>query len=355
MKIKVSYLSLRELGQRSNQEDSLWPDVNSVESTAGLFILCDGMGGHEAGEVASQTVCSSMSEYVLTHYAPESLFTEEDFKKTLDAAYDALDSKDNGAERKMGTTLTFVKLHEGGCFVAHIGDSRVYIIRPSEKRILYVTRDHSLVNELVELGEMTPEEAKVSNQKNVITRAMQPLQPRRMRADCRNFQDILPGDYIYMCSDGMLEVSEDEEIVNVLSMNVSDEEKMKIFKEVTINNRDNHSAHLIHILDVEQTEDVAAPPVVAPAEESSNQIPEVSSKKFWSWHLWAVCLAVIGFLCFYFFIPLKHKDAKEPDPNVSEDTTVRSDTTARSDTLSSDTLVPGDTQGGDDTGAIMEF
>ena len=250
--MKTIVHSMTELGQRANQEDCIWPDPAKGQHSEDLFILCDGMGGHEAGEVASQAVCAALSEYVSTHFGPEDPFTEADFNKALDYAYDALDGKDNGAVRKMGTTLTFVKFHPGGCFIAHIGDSRVYYIRPSEGRILYVTRDHSLVNDLVRLGEMTPEEAKVSSQKNVITRAMQPLQERRAQADCCNLTDVRPGDYIYMCSDGMLEVSEDREIVNVICMDVSDEEKIRIFRNVTSENRDNHSAHLIRVGEPEE-------------------------------------------------------------------------------------------------------
>ena len=251
MKIKTTVLSINELGQRTNQEDSIWPDLNNSSRSEDLFILCDGMGGHECGEVASQTVCETMSAYIRKHVGADDLFTEEDFKEALNAAYDALDAKDNGSVKKMGTTLTFVKFHAGGCFIAHIGDSRVYYFRPSERSFLYVTRDHSLVNDLVALGELTPEEAKVSSQKNVITRAMQPMQESRSRADCYNISDVRPGDYIYMCSDGMLENSEDNEIANILSMDVSDKEKVQIFIGATQENRDNHSAHVIRVLSVE--------------------------------------------------------------------------------------------------------
>lgn len=241
MKIKTSYLSLQEMGQRTNQEDSIYPALGQQIKNNDLFILCDGMGGHDCGEVASQTVCQAMSSYILAH-------PDTDFESALDAAYDALDAKDNDAEKKMGTTLTFVKFDDGQCLVAHIGDSRVYQIRPSEKRIVYVTRDHSLVNDLIACGELTPEEAKHSSQKNVITRAMQPHQERRTKADVAILTDIQAGDYFYMCSDGMLEISEDEDIINVLSMDKTDEQKLSILRGVTRDNKDNHSAHLIHVI-----------------------------------------------------------------------------------------------------------
>ncbi|WP_251620342.1 PP2C family protein-serine/threonine phosphatase [Odoribacter lunatus] len=247
MKIHNKTLSLHELGQRDNQEDSICPEASVKASTSDFYILCDGMGGHESGEVASQTVCEAMSRYIESHRREDGLFEEVDFQAALDAAYDALDAKDNGAAKKMGTTLTFVKFHRGGCFVAHIGDSRIYQIRPSEKRIVFVTKDHSLVNDLIALGELSPEEAKTSKQRNVITRAMQPNQERRTKADWVNLTDIKAGDYLYMCSDGMLETTEDREIVNIISMKRPDSRKIEILKGATKDNKDNHSAHLIRI------------------------------------------------------------------------------------------------------------
>ena len=240
MNIKCTYLSLQELGKRSNQEDSIYPKLGERIEDNDLFILCDGMGGHECGEVASQTVCEAMSSYIKSN-------PDTDFETALSAAYDELDAVDNSEGKKMGTTMTFLKIEDEACIVAHIGDSRVYQIRPSEKRLIYVTRDHSLVNDLIACGELTPEEAKNSKQKNIITRAMQPNQAKRTKADVAILTDVKDGDYFYMCSDGMLEISEDQDIVNVLSMSISDEEKIEILRGVTIDNADNHTAHLIRI------------------------------------------------------------------------------------------------------------
>ena len=246
MSIKSTYLSLQELGKRSNQEDSIYPKLGEVINDNDIYILCDGMGGHECGEVASQTVCESMSSYIVNN-------PDTDFESALSAAYDALDVVDNNNGKKMGTTMTFLKIEEDSCIVAHIGDSRVYQIRPSEKRIIYVTRDHSLVNDLIACGELTPEEARNSRQKNVITRAMQPNQEKRTKADVAILTDVKEGDYFYMCSDGMLEISEDQDIVNVLSMDITDEEKLEILRGVTADNSDNHTAHLIHIVSTDNS------------------------------------------------------------------------------------------------------
>ena len=287
MKYTVSALSIHELGQRGNQEDSLFPDVPGKATHGSLYILCDGMGGHAAGEVASRTVCEAMSEYIAAH--PSEVFDRAIFEAALSAAYDALDAKDTDDEKKMGTTLTFVKFHEGGCFIAHIGDSRIYQIRPSEHRILHVTEDHSLVNDLVNLGELTPEEARTSPQKNVITRAVQPHQEHRTTAEMLNLTDIKAGDYFYMCSDGMLEQAEDEEIVNILSLPKTDEEKIKILKGATKDNRDNHSAHLIRVVSVEEDAAAPVPPEKVQAGPEAGTTPEDKPR---SSHLWAIAVFV---------------------------------------------------------------
>ena len=239
---------IHEIGQRPNQEDCLFPSPDEVPSKGPLYILCDGMGGHAAGEVASSTVCEAMSDYILSNQHRDGLFDESIFNNALNKAYEALDGKDTDDEKKMGTTLAFVMFHGGGCFAAHIGDSRVYHIRPSEHKILYVSRDHSLVNELVELGEMTAEEAKTSRKKNVITRAVQPHQDCPAKADWVSLTDLKAGDYIYLCSDGMLERMEDRELVNKLASRISDTGKVNLLKKATKDNRDNHSAWLIRIV-----------------------------------------------------------------------------------------------------------
>ena len=255
MNFKIKAYNLQELGQRANQEDSLFPALGKLTPDDRLFILCDGMGGHEKGEVASATVCETISRVVLSAWHPSEALSDELFLQALSAAFDALDAKDNGEERKMGTTLTFLCLHANGATVAHIGDSRIYQLRPASKnspaQIVFRTQDHSLVNDLVKIGEITEEEAKHHPQKNVITRAMQPCQEHRAKADIALLTDIQPGDYFFMCSDGMLEQSTDDNILNIITKpNVSDEHKLEMLRQVTEENKDNHTAHLIYISDV---------------------------------------------------------------------------------------------------------
>lgn len=258
---KLKPYSIHELGQRENQEDSIFPRHQSATSKDRLFILCDGMGGHEKGEVASAIVCQTISEYILGRWNQSEPLSDELLNQAINYAYDALDSKDDDAEKKMGTTMTFVCFHKSGVTVAHIGDSRVYQLRPAKNgeaaEIVFRTLDHSLVNDLIRIGEITEEEAKTHPQKNVITRAMQPNQEHRAKADIAHLTDIQPGDYFYMCSDGMLEQTNDENLLYIITKPGSnDNDKVRMLRQVTADNKDNHTAHIIKV-DSVRNEDYA--------------------------------------------------------------------------------------------------
>ena len=264
MNYKLKVYTIFEVGQRKDaqgnphQEDCIYPAQGMEKDSDRLFILCDGMGGHDAGEVASATVCDAMSRSILSHPDADTNFTDQMLQQAIDAAFDALDRKDTGAVKKMGTTMTFLKLHSHGATIAHMGDSRVYHIRQgrtaAETQILFRTQDHSLVNDLVRAGEMTEEQARHSKQKNIITRAMQPHMDRRPKAEIYHAIDVCPGDYFYMCSDGMLEQMSDDQLREIFSWNYDhgdDNRKVATLRDLTRNNRDNHSAIIVHILQPE--------------------------------------------------------------------------------------------------------
>ena len=235
-------LSIHEIGQRTNQEDAIAQWDNR------LFVLCDGMGGHEKGEVASQTVCQSLVKWFENNIKDNS-FSDDLFLAALEQAYSELDTFDNVSLRKMGTTLTLLYIHSEGITAAHMGDSRIYHIRPNVG-VLYQSRDHSLVFDLFQSGEISYDEMQNFAQKNIVTRAMTPNEDNRMRPDIIHIMDIQPGDYFYMCSDGMLEQMNNNELAALLSSDVSDEEKRQRLIAATANNQDNHSAWLIHVKDI---------------------------------------------------------------------------------------------------------
>lgn len=242
-------LSINEIGQRSNQEDSI------IQWNNRLFVLCDGMGGHEKGEVASQTVCQSLVKWFEEHVKDNS-FSDDKLREALEYAYAELDRFDDGNPRKMGTTLTLLYIYNKSITAAHMGDSRIYHIRPSkhDEGILYQSRDHSLVFDLFQAGEISYDEMATFSQKNIVTRAMTPGEDNRMRPDIIHITDVQPGDYFYLCSDGMLEQMSNDELISVLISDTTDEEKKKKLIESTVNNQDNHSAWLIHIENVVKEE-----------------------------------------------------------------------------------------------------
>lgn len=293
MKYIIKAYNIWECGQRidsegnPHQEDSIFPAYGQQKDSDRLFILCDGMGGHEAGEVASSTVCMAMSKSIFESTPDvEGDFSDDNLRKAIDDAFNALDALplgDVSTEKKMGTTMTFLKFHNKGCTIAHMGDSRVYHIRSGKGRddtkILFKTNDHSLVNDLIKVGELTPEEAKQSKQKNIITRAMQPKMERHPKPDIYHTTDIKPGDYFYMCSDGMLEQMEDENLLfNFSEATGDDENKIKILTQATSQNLDNHSAIIIHVLDVIDPLPNEAAPVLPAANKPVPIMAEVDEE-----------------------------------------------------------------------------
>lgn len=269
-----------EIGRKENQEDALFPKPADATAEQRFFILCDGMGGHAHGEVASNTVSQAMGEYLEKH-APKQgeAFSQGEFAQALAAAYHALDQHDDGGTRRdrMGTTLTCLILHGGGYLAAHIGDSRIYHIRPSiynkesgRGGIVYQSADHSLVNRLLAVGELTPEEAKNYPHKNIITRVMQPGAEGHDKADVCVFPDVKAGDYFFLCCDGVLERLTNQRLCEILATDgLNDEERMKLIKaECDGQTRDNYTAWLIPVDKVE-----GEPlPIAADEDETTNSI-----------------------------------------------------------------------------------
>ncbi len=242
---------IHELGKRTNQEDSLYPADGLATEQNRVFIVCDGMGGHDKGEVASAAVCQGLSQRAEALLSADRPFTDDDFLAALKEAFETLDRADTEHAGRMGTTMTFICLHRGGCLAAHIGDSRIYHLRPATGEVLFRSRDHSLVQQLYELGEISYDGMATNPRKNVILRAMQPLQVNRVEPTLVHITDIRPGDYFYLCSDGMLERMEDDEILAIVGdPSLTEEQKVQEFIKRTSENSDNHTAYLVKIAEV---------------------------------------------------------------------------------------------------------
>ena len=251
-------LSFSRIGRKSNQEDCIYPaHLSSFDS---VFILCDGMGGHERGEVAASTVAETMGAELAEAARNGTYIDPTVFCRSLGTAYDALDRLPvDDPKRKPGTTLTCLCLNRESYLAAHIGDSRIYHVRPSlfdpvssELGIIYRSEDHSLVRQLVRAGQITEEEARTHPRRNVITRAMQPQLATRFNATVLESDDILPGDYFFLCSDGVLEQLSDRRLCEILAEpGLTDAERLDaILAECDRGTNDNHTCILVPIEDV---------------------------------------------------------------------------------------------------------
>lgn len=246
--------SFCQVGARDYQEDCRFPDADEPKQYAPFFVVCDGVGGSEKGEVASRTVCEAFAT-ALADTDWDKPFLNSDFKTALDFVYKSMHKAANSTNRDMATTLTFAAFHAEGCTVAHIGDSRIYHVRP-HKGILYRSDDHSLVNALVHSGNLTPEEAINHPNSNVITRCIcVPEDGQELAsATVMLIEDIVAGDYIFLCSDGVLHKLTEEALVDILSSDLSDKEKMNRIAQMCIHSDDNNTAYLIPISQVQKDE-----------------------------------------------------------------------------------------------------
>ncbi|WP_254508363.1 Stp1/IreP family PP2C-type Ser/Thr phosphatase [Anatilimnocola floriformis] len=193
-----------------------------------LFIVADGMGGHAAGEQASALAIDSVETYVLEalkwfahkHGDDDDQLLAE-FRQALGLAHERVrhEAVEHPELHGMGTTLTLAYSLNDQLFVAHVGDSRCYLFR---ERILFsVTQDHTLVEEMVRKGMLTPEEAVTHRWRHVITSTVGG-ESEKVRIDVHRLH-LQPGDVVLLCSDGLTEMQNGDQIAAILQ-NVTDPE-----------------------------------------------------------------------------------------------------------------------------------
>jgi serine/threonine protein phosphatase PrpC len=174
-----------------------------------LCVLCDGMGGHSAGEVASRTAVSTVSQRIAE--APADADVNEALHRALEAANDAVCAIVKGGKHagRPGSTCVAALFAPTGLRIAHVGDSRGYLIR--EGQIKRMTRDHSVVGELLAAGAITPEQAVTHPNAHHITRALG-MNPKVV-VDVSAALPLRAGDSVVICSDGLSDLVEDNEIL----------------------------------------------------------------------------------------------------------------------------------------------
>lgn len=193
---------------RSNNEDAVFPPVSGANDDASLFIVADGMGGHVAGEVASRIAVDTATDI---DDAPGRRVIGANHALLLEVA-------EHPELAGMGTTMTLMEMDDGIARVAHVGDSRAYLLRDGKLRQLTV--DHTVAAEYVAAGQISPEEAQNHPQRNMITRALgltQNLVVDELEEEAR------PGDRFLLCSDGVNSMLTDPEITRELEAETPEE------------------------------------------------------------------------------------------------------------------------------------
>jgi len=244
MRIEIySPKALNEIGKRDNNEDSIYPSKGQDSNSSNIFIVCDGMGGHEKGEVASKIVAQTFGE----DYQDNKGYVDQwniaiTFNKAQNRIQEFINSHPEA--KGMGTTLSLLYINKKDVVIAHCGDSRVYQVRDGE--VIFKTEDHSLVNELFRSGIINEEEAKNHPKKNVITRAMQGASTP-VKADVKTLTDVHPDDFFFLCSDGVTESFDDLQLANLFKENNPEKIIQEINKTCFEHSKDNYSCYLLKV------------------------------------------------------------------------------------------------------------
>ena len=206
---KIHYYGKSDRGlYRENNEDTFL-----IEPDAGFCLIADGMGGGAAGELASRIFAESASEVFLGSKNPSKEKAKENIQKTFRLTNEKiLNYADrNSFDKSMGCTAELIVFFDEGFVLGHIGDSRTYRLR--EGLLKRLTKDHSLVQDQIDHGVITPDQARDHSLKNVIFRAVGVEE--NLALDLINGK-IYPGDLFLLCSDGLTDMIEDDLIRQVL-------------------------------------------------------------------------------------------------------------------------------------------
>ncbi len=218
--LKVTSCGITDIGRkRPNNEDNYL-----INDELNLYVVADGMGGHAAGEFASQIAVDTVEEVFLNlgrdeHVAPLNgeVSRDDQIREKLEYAIRLAGRRiyeralDEPEYRGMGTTALAIYMNGNRMFISHVGDSRGYRIR--REGIEQLTEDHSLVMEQIKAGLITPEHAKTHRLKNIITRSLG--YQEEVEVDTR-IETLEPGDTFLLCSDGLSNIVEEDEMHEIV-------------------------------------------------------------------------------------------------------------------------------------------
>ena len=310
---------LHEIGGKKNNEDYIWPVPGTASPDDKIFIVCDGVGGSENGEIASKIVAQSVGTTLLKTPTLE-IGTPLINQLLSDARQKLIDyARLHQLSTNMATTFSLLIFINEKAFVSWCGDSRVYHIRNGE--ILFKTDDHSLVSSLVKSGEITQEEAQSHPQKNLLLKAVNADEADPI-ADGHWIDEVLDGDYFMLCTDGLLENIGDRDIKFLLQQNDrgSIDLVQSIQKFCYGKTRDNYSMYLVKV--------------------RTDEIPIPAKKKTalrWLIPLLILVLAAGAFVFKENFMPQKVMNVVTPT-NINKDSLDRADSLLHENAAPHDTL-----------------
>lgn len=222
---------------RHNNEDHYWSDTEK-----GLFIVADGMGGHAAGEVASRIAVDSVRQHVTVSDLDNPLQRLRTAVETANRAVEQ--AANNPAWQGMGTTLSMLLCLRDHGYLAHVGDSRIYLLRSS--KFMQLTDDHSLVGEQIRQGILTPKQAKNSNLGNILLQAIGITPELDI---CLKTCLLAEKDLFLLCTDGLTDMVTETEIKTILEQNSPLDRicHQLIAKALAAGGKDNITAVLVQI------------------------------------------------------------------------------------------------------------
>ena len=176
----------------------------------------------------------------------------------------------NPTAKGMGCTITLLHLHESGVSIAHAGDSRVYHIRNG--KIQWQTEDHKMITEMLKAGVLTPEQAAIHPQSNIISRAIQGKTVKAIKADFKLIDNIEPNDSFFMCTDGVLESISDDLLEDIIGNAESDEEKIKLIQHICQGqSSDNFSAYFVKIKSIDGIQIIENEEIIIDIDETQDK------------------------------------------------------------------------------------
>ena len=210
--IKINAFGKTDVGlMRTINQDSIFVSTQPIGKLPNLFIVADGMGGHKAGDVASREAIERFVKYACTtHMSDPANILDAGIISVNKDIFDMANS--NRDYSGMGTTFVAASLVENHVYIANVGDSRLYLIG---RDIRQITRDHSLVEDMVRMGVLEREEARTHYKKNVITKAIGVADDKTSTPDIFEIE-VENGDKLLLCSDGLTNMVEDYDIKKIV-------------------------------------------------------------------------------------------------------------------------------------------